>query len=478
MPPQASSAYHDHLEQSLLEQLRRDPQNLKARVELIELYFETDREREFLREAQALHDSLKGRLDSNEWRLVASIGRKFAPSSPLFFDTGGLALSPDSQPTPAARHRRLGESKEYAPLFENLAREYEKLRTGSAFLSEFDRELIRFAGRPSSLFHAQRLSERLGGAQIYVKREDLVPAGGRLLMAVIAQALFAKRLGKQHLVTASRDGQRGVITAAIAARLGLRATVYMDGHDLHRQGTNVFRMWLTGAAVETITDRDRLPGGDIREAALRHWLRDPEHCLPVLGLDAAPAPYPELALDAVSAIGRECRLQVRGQAQRPPDVLVARAGNNADAIGFLHPFLNESAVRLVCVECTAWEEGAGTVMTRQGEVVPVEMDESRRRRAEAILEGLEYPSVEREHRALKASGRVEYGRVTLEETKRAIQDFSRLEGIIPAIQTAQVIAWAAQAAMRLPKDRAVVVNMAERVDKDIWDIGKALGMQF
>lgn len=270
-------------------------------------------------------------------------------------------------------------------------------------------------------------------------------------------------------------GHKGVVTAAIAARLGLEAVVYMDSADADSHETNVFRMQLFGATLK-ILNLVKESSNDVRQLALRHWQDHADSCFLVMGLDAAPEPYPTMALDFAAVVGREVRFQVRSATKRSPDLLVARAGNTADALGFFEPYLQQAEPRLVCVNCVA-EIAGPRKGDREGFNIfnPVigALSSSQKQVASAILDGLEYPSVEREHRALKASGRVEFVDGTASQAKQAISQLSRLEGLIPAVQTAQVFAWAADAAAKLPKSHVVVVNMVEHADKDIWDIRRA-----
>lgn len=390
-----------------------------------------------------------------------------------------LCLLPDRSPKTSTAgavtaHKRFGEDPEYQPLFRQLATDYQSLRLDPSYLAELDRELILSSGRPSSLFHARRLSEQLGGARIFIKREDLMPAGSTLMTAITGQALCARRLGRKCLVTASHNGHKGVVTAAIAARLGLDAVIYLDSSDEHLNEANIFRMRLYGASVKIVkvTSQD---GGDVRELALRHWLEQPGSSFLVMGLDDAPEPYRTLTMDAVAVVGREVRFQVRFAAKRSPDLLVARAGNNADALGFFSPFMQQSEPRLVCVDCVGELQEQQT-FGRENVYDPIrgELSSQQKRLAGAILDGLEYPSVDREQRALRQSGRIEYVNGSAPQALHAIQQLSRLEGLTPAVQTAQVLAWAAEAAAKLSPDQVVVINMVEQVDKDIWDIRRAL----
>jgi tryptophan synthase beta chain len=451
---------------ALEEQLRADPDDRVARVRLLELHFKQGNEQEFLREATLFRNGLKGNLETADWKAVQSIGLRLFPGSPLFADAGAPAAA-----GAGAAHRRLGEDKKAKPHFELLAQSYGQLRDDPKFLNDLDRELLFVASRPSPLLHARRLSQHLGGAQIYLKREDVAPAGSRLQIHVVGQALLAQRLGKTTLVTGTVYGQRGVIMAETAARLGLKAVVYMDQEQIAREPANVFRMWLTGADVQG-TDVGKLRGRDIREVALKHWLDNLKESMLVLGLDHGPEPYPLMAREFSAVIGRECRRQMLGLTRAPPDVIVARAGDNADAIGLFQPFLPEPKVRLVCVEGRRDLPGPGAGPGLPGP----ELSADQRRLSDAILEGLEYPSVTREHRWLKASGRVEYSRIGDEGARETISLMSHLEGLVPAIETAHAIAWACGEARRMKPTQTIVVAIYERADKDILKIGRSMGV--
>lgn len=379
---------------------------------------------------------------------------------------------------PPAR-KRFGEAPRYRPLFHQLAAEVEHVRKNPGFLAELDRELILCAGRPSSLFHARRLSEAGGGAQVYLKREDLMPQDSLLTTAITAQALCARRLGKRCLVTATRDGPRGVATAAIAARMGLESVIYMGDSDADAHEPQVFRMQLHGARLKIVSVvHETAP--DIRELALQHWQDAADSCFLVMGLDSAPAPYPSLILDAAAVVGREVRFQVRTALKRSPDLLVARHGNSADALGLFEPYLQQAETRLACVSV-----GAGLGISRSGlkassvkgfNFIAPGQDSifaTGHSGSDVIRDGLDYPSVEREHKVLKASQRVEYVAGDGQMARTAIRQLSRLEGLIPSIQTAHALAWAIDAARVMPNSHAVVLTMVERCDGDLTHIRRS-----
>ena len=453
----------------LRERLAERPEDARLHIRLAELYYEAGREDAFLRQAQTVRNLYRGNLDSTDWQQLATIGRRVAPESPLF-DTGQPARALDAS-------RRLGDTHGAKPYFDRINERYNELNLGSRFLAELDRALVVLANRPSSLLHARRFSEQLGGAQIVLKREDLMGPGAPLIAAVAGQILMAKKLGYDEVVTGSVYGQKGVVMASLAARIGIKATVFMDGEDTHQQSASVLRMWACGADVEIVDPQSR--NTDARVVALRHCIRDPEKRFMVMGLESAPEPFPTLSLNCVGVVGRELRIQVRSQFKRGPDLLVSRGLGTADALGFLSAFLG-SGKRLVCVNAggslvpAAARANADDPFSVGGKA----LTESQRNLANAILEASDYPAVEREHALLHDSGEVEYVDGDPGLARNVIRQLARLEGVIPAVRTAHALAWAAEAARQMPPDRVVVVNMVEHVEKDMTDIGEALGIRF
>lgn len=459
----------EDLEVMLRERLSVEPDNLKLHVRLAELYYEASKEEAFLRQAQIIRDLFRGNLDSADWQQIASIGRRIAPDSPIFAADSASMATPETS-------RRLGESKESRAYFAALNARYQALSVDEQFERELDRALMVVANRPSSLLHIDRFSEHNGGAQIVLKREDLMGPGTALTAAVTGQVLLAKKLGFKEVVTGSVYGQKGIVMASVAASLGLRATVFKDGDETHQQAASVFKMWLCGAEVEILDPNVR--NRDVRLAALRHCLAAPEDRFLVMGLESAPSPYPEMTEDHVGVVGREALFQMRLQFKRQPDLMVARGHGSADAFGFFQPAMDKK-IRLVCVDPTS------ELVERVGDPDPAtdpfgiggqNLTDTQRELANAILEGSDYPAVEREHQRLSASGKVEYVQGQVAHAKRTIKDLARLEGLIPAIRTASVIGWAAAEARKMRADQWVVVNVVERSEKDLWDIGKALGM--
>ena len=481
--PIASAAHNVHgaLEQLLLAQLKEQPGALPARMQLLELYFETHRRDDFLRQANQLYSQLRERAPaSSDWQKCVSMGRMLSPDVALFRESGDRIAFIDpalaGSQVGAREERRFGRDPRQEQLFQNFAEECAPLLRDPTFIAELDHELLNVARRPSSLLHLRRLSQQLGGAQVFLKREDHSPANTHLTIAVVGLALAAKRLKRRALVAGTIDGRRGVIASLVAARQGLESIVYMDAENVHRHSGNVFQMWMMNAHLQTV-DSSVYRNGDIREAALEHWSRNMRDCVPVVGLDAAPEPFPSLTRECIAVIGRETRRQVMAVTRRQPDLLVARGGHTSDAIGFFTPFVRDGTTRLACVS----SDGKAAI-TAAGKS-DTGFDPSRQRltageqaKAKTILEGLEYPSVIREHQWLRASGRVESVVVTQEIAKGAIRELSHAEGLIPSLDTAHALGWALHQARTMRPDQSVVVMFAEDSAKDLWDLSRLMGV--
>ena len=476
------SAFYEDLESLLLEEMRKHPTQLEVRLKLAELYSQTRRAADFIQLARQTQSLIKDPNKSDEWRRILSMGRVLQPDEPLFSQSHDDAIKfvmaqPGGNDAPA--HSRIGDEARFKKPLQDLADAYEAIRKDSRFLAEIDIEMMQSAGYPSPLEPARRLSEHIGGAQIYLKRNDIGVRQSHIASAIVGQALLAKRMGKKTLVTASGNGQSGVLLASVAAKLGMTVVVFMSMEQMQIQRTNIFRMWLCGADVQEVDPKGR-SGGDIRKAAFDHWARFANDTFLVMGLDAGPHPYPMMMLEFTALVGRECRRQMYSHIKKAPDVIVARAGENADAIGLFPPFLKAPATRLVCVGAADSFETEDAAAANAKNVAIQQrlqpLSASEQHRATRILEGLDYPSVAREQAWLKATGRIEYVKTQSAAAKKAISDLSRFEGIIPAIETAYALAWACQTAATLPRDQSVVVFLGEQVEKNIWDIGKAMGV--
>jgi tryptophan synthase beta chain len=471
--------FHAELERLLLKQLEAQPRLDDVRVKLLELYFETHRKDDFVKAARAFHRLLdKAAAGSRDWQRVASMGRMLAAGEALFsgqssdriefVDVAGAAMP--EQP----RVQRFGDELRLRPRFDDLARQYTEARKDPRFLAELELLLVALpTRRPTPLTHARRLSEHLGGAQLYFKREDLADENPHLTIAIAGQALFARRLGRKTLVTGTADGRRGVIAAQVAARLGLRALVYMDAGQAERAAANTLFMQLLGAGLEVVKVA-HFKNRDVREAALEYWDQHPEEAFLLTGLDAAPPPYPVMTQEFTAAIGRELRRQMSGPGKALPAMVVTRGSSTADALGVFPAFLADKDTQLVCVEPEKEPEDdprkAGDPFTQVG----MPMSTSEKKVAQGILDRLEYPSVAREHAWLRASGRVAYVETPRAAAREALQTVARLEGVIAPIGSAHALAWACGAARRLTPQQSLVVVMAEHAAASVWDIRRLL----
>lgn len=468
--------FYQELEQLLRKQLEQQPGLDDVRLKLLELFFEQHRRDDFVTAARALQRRLgAAAATSRDWQRIASMGRMLAPGESLFSSQASdrvefVALPGAATAPEPARVRRFGDDERYRNLFEALARGYAAQRADARFLAELELALLGLpARRPTPLLHARRLSEHLGGAQLHIKREDLAGDNPHLTIAVMGQALLARRLGRTTLVTATSDGRRGVTTAAVGARLGLKTIVFMDPDQLQRRAAHVLFMRIMGAEVRAVATMN-LRNGDVREAALEHWAASPDETLLVMGLDSAPPPYPVMTQEFTAAIGRECRRQATGALKRVPDVVVTRGRGAPDALGVFPAFFADAGTQLVCVDAEAPPEVEPRKADDPYTQVGMPMTAGERQVARSVLDRLEYPSVAREHALLRASGRVQYLATSRDEARTALQDFARLEGVVASIETAHVLAWACAAARRLPSGQAVVVVQADDAAKDAWDI--------
>lgn len=470
--------FYLELEQLLKKQLDEKPNLDDVRLKLLELYYEQHRREDFFRHAQAYRRRVDKPEQSRDWQRVASMGRMLMPGETLFSGQQSdriefVAVSASSQDV--QKVQRFGQDPRYSPLFERLAERYEPVRSDPRFLVDLERLLISLpTWRPTPLVHAKRLSEQCRGAQIFFKREDLADDAPHLTAAVTGQALLGLRLGCSTLVTGTSDGRRGVVAAGIAARLGLRAIVFMDTAQAERAVANTVFMKLLGAELQLV-NVSHYRNRDVREAALEHWAKNPDDAFLLMGLDAAPLPYPVMTQEFTAAIGRECRRQLAGSGKGLPAILATRGSTTADALGLFPAFFGDPGIRLVCVEPEKEPEAdprkAGDLFTQIG--MPLSSKE--RKVAQSILDGLEYPNVAREHAYLKASGRVEYVETKRAAARAALLELAHLEGTITPIGTAHTVAFACAEARQLKDSQAIVVLMAEHIDNAGWDIRRLLG---
>jgi len=368
---------------------------------------------------------------------------------------------------------------------DELRREYERVRDDAQFQAEFAHELRHFVGRPSPIYHARRWSETLGGAQIYLKREDLNHTGAHKINNALGQALLARRMGKHRIIAETGAGQHGVATATVAARYGMECVVYMGAEDVKRQAPNVFRMKLLGATVVPVDSGSKTLKDALNEA-MRDWVTNVEHTFYVLGTAAGPHPYPMLVRDFQSVIGRECIEQMLELIGRQPDAVIACVGGGSNAIGIFHPFIPYEDVRLIGVEAAglglasgkhAAPLSAGTPGVLHGFRSYLMQDENGLvSETHSVSAGLDYPGVGPEHSYLKDSGRAEYVAVTDDEAIQAFHDLCRYEGIIPALESSHALAYAARLARTLGPDKVLLVNLSGRGDKDINTVASLAGI--
>ncbi len=371
------------------------------------------------------------------------------------------------------------------PLILELDKNYQAAKTDPAFAAELDNYLEHYVGRPSPLYLAERLTEHLGGAKIYLKRDELNHTGAHKINNCIGQILLAKRMGKTRIIAETGAGQHGVATATVAARFDLPCVIYMGEVDIERQKPNVFRMKLLGAQVRPVTSGTRTLKDAMNEA-LRDWVTNVADTFYIIGTVAGPHPYPAMVRDFQSVIGRETNQQMLDREGRLPDTLIACIGGGSNAIGLFYPFLNHDSVILVGVEAAgkgldtdqhAASLARGSAGVLHGNRTYLLQDEDGQiADAHSISAGLDYPGIGPEHAWLKDSGRVEYVAATDDEALEAFQLCCRLEGIIPALEPSHALAEVIKRAPHLPKDHIIVMNMCGRGDKDIFTVADVLGV--
>jgi tryptophan synthase beta chain len=372
------------------------------------------------------------------------------------------------------------------PLVLELEREYRSAQADPAFKTEFDDLLEHYVGRPSPLYFAERLTEAVGGAQIWFKRDELNHTGAHKINNCIGQILLAKRMGKTRIIAETGAGQHGVATATVCARFGLPCIIYMGATDVARQQPNVFRMKLLGAEVVPVTSgRGTLK--DAMNEGLRDWVANVGDTFYLIGTAAGPHPYPEMVRDFQSVIGREARAQMLGRTGRLPDLLVAAIGGGSNALGLFHPFLDDADVRMLGVEAAGrgldGVEHAASLLGGSPGVLHgnrtylLQDEDGQITEGHSISAGLDYPGIGPEHAWLKDSGRVEYVAATDEEALEAFQLLCRTEGIIPALEPSHAIYAVASRAKEMSRDSVILANLCGRGDKDIFTVAEALGVE-
>ena len=367
-----------------------------------------------------------------------------------------------------------------------LTRAYEHYMQDPAFQAELDKELQHYVGRPSPLYYAERWSSMLGGAKIYLKREDLNHTGAHKINNTVGQALLAKRMGKTRIIAETGAGQHGVASATVAARLGMECVVYMGEEDTQRQAMNVYRMKLLGAKVVPVTAGSRTLKDALNEA-MRDWVTNVDNTFYIIGTVAGPHPYPAMVRDFQAIIGRETREQILVHEGRQPDALVACVGGGSNAIGLFYPYIDDEAVAIYGVEAAGYglDSGrhaaplcAGTPGVLHGNRTYL-MEDAHGQIIEthSVSAGLDYPGVGPEHAWLKDSGRAQYVAVTDTEALDAFHDLTRIEGILPALESSHALAYAKKLAPTMDKDQVIVVNLSGRGDKDIHTVAAHEGIE-
>ncbi|HEV7309269.1 tryptophan synthase subunit beta [Ensifer sp.] len=371
------------------------------------------------------------------------------------------------------------------PLILDLQNEWDNAKNDPAFKAELEHLGAHYIGRPSPLYFAERLTAELGGAKIYFKREELNHTGSHKINNCIGQILLAKRMGKTRIIAETGAGQHGVASATVAARFGLPCVVYMGATDVERQAPNVFRMKLLGAEVKPVT----AGSGTLKDAmneALRDWVTNVDNTYYLIGTAAGPHPYPEMVRDFQAVIGQEAKEQMLAAEGRLPDLVIAAVGGGSNAIGIFHPFLDDKSVKIVGVEaggkgidgdehCASITAGSPGVL-HGNRTYLLQDGDGQIKEGHSISAGLDYPGIGPEHAWLNDVGRVEYVPIMDHEALEAFQTLTRLEGIIPALEPSHALAEVIKRAPKMGKDEIILMNLSGRGDKDIFTVGKLLGM--
>ncbi|MEI8236376.1 MAG: tryptophan synthase subunit beta [Methylococcaceae bacterium] len=372
------------------------------------------------------------------------------------------------------------------PAIEELNTAYQHYMQDPDFIAELDKDLQYYVGRPSPLYHAERWSQELGGAQIYLKREDLNHTGSHKINNTVGQALLAKRMGKTRIIAETGAGQHGVATATVAARLGLECVIYMGAVDVARQSLNVYRMKLLGATVVAVESGSKTLKDALNEA-LRDWVTNIDDTFYIIGTVAGPHPYPAMVRDFQAILGREARAQCLAQAGKLPDALVACVGGGSNAMGLFYPFIDDASVKLIGVEAAGdgvetGRHSAPLCAGRPGvlhgnRTYLMSDDDGEIIETHSISAGLDYPGVGPEHAWLKDSGRAQYVNITDDEALGGFYALTRMEGIIPALETSHATAYILKLAPTMKKDEIIIVNLSGRGDKDMQTMAKREGIE-
>nr|WP_045861384.1 tryptophan synthase subunit beta [Teredinibacter purpureus] len=362
---------------------------------------------------------------------------------------------------------------------------YKRVKDTPEFQQEFDYDLAHYVGRPSPLYFAEQLTKAVGGAKIYLKREDLNHTGAHKVNNTIGQALLAKYTGKTRVIAETGAGQHGVATATVAARLGLKCVVYMGAEDVQRQALNVYRMKLLGAEVVPVTSGSKTLKDAMNEA-MRDWVTNVDDTFYIIGTVAGPHPYPQLVRDFQCVIGREARQQSLTQTGKLPDALVACVGGGSNAIGLFHPFLEDESVKMYGVEAGGLGVETGKHAAPLNDGIPgilhgnrtylMEDENGQIIETHSVSAGLDYPGVGPEHSWLKDIGRVDYVAINDDEAMNAFRRLTKVEGIMPALESSHAVAYAEKLAKKMDKDEMIIVNLSGRGDKDILTVAEIDGI--
>jgi len=399
--------------------------------------------------------------------------------------------SPYNLPDARGHFGRYGGSfvaETLVPALAELSAAYAAAKQDPAFRAEFESDLKHYVGRPSPIYHARRWSDALGGAQIYLKREDLNHTGAHKINNCIGQAMLARRMGKPRVIAETGAGQHGVATATVAARYGMECVVYMGAEDIRRQAANVYRMKLLGATVVPVESGSKTLKDALNEA-MRDWVTNVANTFYIIGTVAGPHPYPMMVRDFQSVIGEECLIQMPEMTGGQPDAVIACVGGGSNAMGIFYPYLDVAGVRLIGVEAAGYGLETGRHAAPLSADSPVGVLHGNRTylmqdehgqiiETHSISAGLDYPGVGPEHAWLKDSGRAEYVAVTDDEALAAFHALCRFEGIIPALESSHALAHACKLAPTLAKDKVLLVNLSGRGDKDMHTVAEKSGIQF
>lgn len=406
-------------------------------------------------------------------------------ASNALFETSGYHLPDEKGHFGIYGGRFVSETLIHA--LDELNEAYARYKNDPEFLAEYRHELKHYVGRPSPVYHATRWSDMLGGAQIYLKREDLNHTGAHKVNNVIGQALLARRMGKKRIIAETGAGQHGVATATICARFGLECHVYMGSEDVERQAQNVYRMKLLGAEVVPVESGSKTLKDALNEA-MRDWVANVETTFYIIGTVAGPHPYPMMVRDFQSVIGEECLVQMPELTGRQPDVVVACVGGGSNAMGIFYPYIDHKDVNLVGAEAAgdgietgrhaASLNGGAPGVLHGNRTYLLQDGDGQIIDTYSVSAGLDYPGVGPEHAWLRDTGRAEYIGINDEEALAAFHDCCRIEGIIPALESSHALAYAAKLAPTLPKDKIILVNLSGRGDKDMHTVAQKAGIQW